>query len=144
MKWIFLFAVALAGADFDRDVRPLLTAKCVKCHQGTGAFDMTAGVAGVVVKGDPAASKLYQHVASGKMPMGGPRLSVEEVALIGEWIRGGAGWGSNLEVAPKKTWWAFVPPVKAAGSTDSFLLAKLQAFRVAQTAAARAMTLPPA
>ncbi|MFN0100608.1 MAG: PSD1 and planctomycete cytochrome C domain-containing protein [Bryobacteraceae bacterium] len=126
---------ALSGAEFDRDVRPLLAAKCVRCHGGErteAGFDMTTaeafGRAGVVVKGDLAASKLYQHVASGKMPMGGPRLSGEEVGLIGEWIRGGAVWGGNLTSA-KKTWWAFVPPVKPPGSLhsiDAFLLAKLQ------------------
>jgi len=83
--------------------------------------------AGVVVKGDPEASKLYQHVSSGKMPMGGPRLTAEEVARIGDWIRGGAQWGSNLTAPVKKTWWAFVPPVKKEGTIDSFLLEKLQA-----------------
>jgi len=126
VKWLIFFVAGLAGAEFDRDVRPLLTAKCVRCHQGTGGFDMTRGVAGVVVTGDPEASKLYQHVVSGKMPMGGPRLSAEEVAVIGDWIRGGAVWGSDLTVSKRKTWWAFVPPVKAEGSIDSFLLAKLK------------------
>lgn len=132
---------ALSGAEFDRDIRPLLAAKCVRCHGGektAAGFDMTTGElfgkAGVVVNGDPAASKLYQHVSSGKMPMGGPRLAADEVALIGAWIRGGAAWGRDLLPPRKKTWWAFVPPVKTpipavagvANPIDAFLLAKLR------------------
>ncbi|HEU0121141.1 MAG TPA: DUF1549 domain-containing protein, partial [Bryobacteraceae bacterium] len=132
---------ALLGAEFDRDVRPLLAAKCVRCHGGEqtgGGFDMRTGEsfakAGVLVNGDPAASKLYQHLVSGKMPMGGPRLTQDEVALVGDWIRGGARWGSDFQVSKRKTWWAFVPPVKpavpqiagAANPIDAFLLAKLQ------------------
>jgi len=134
-------AAAVCGAEFDKDVRPILAAKCVRCHGGertSAGLDLTTGdslaKAGVVVKGDAAGSKLYQHVSSGKMPMGGPRLSEQEVAAIGEWIRGGAVWGSNITVSKRKTWWAFVPPVKpavpkadgAANPIDAFLLAKLQ------------------
>ena len=130
---------ALCGAEFDRDIRPLLAAKCVRCHGGertSAGFDMTTAAAmansPVIVKGDPEASRLYQHIASGKMPLGGPRLSQNEVALIADWIRAGAAWGSNRALASKKTWWAFVPPVKvpvpagAANPIDAFLQAKLQ------------------
>jgi hypothetical protein len=124
---------ALCGAEFERDVRPLLAAKCVKCHGGertAGGFDMTSAdafaKAGVVVKGDPAGSKLYQHVSSGKMPMGGPRLTTEEVAVLGDWIRGGAVYTGSLAVARRKAWWAFVPPVKGPlGSIDAYLQARL-------------------
>ncbi len=135
-RWLILGIgiAALHGAEFDRDVRPLFADRCVRCHGGertSAGFDITTGEsfrkAAVVVIGDPEASKLYQHVASGKMPLGGPRLNVVEVSLIGDWIRGGALWGSDLAVSKKKTWWAFVPPVKTAGSIDSFLLAKLNA-----------------
>ncbi|MBI2688335.1 MAG: PSD1 domain-containing protein [Acidobacteria bacterium] len=133
--------VAMRGAEFDRDVRPLLMAKCMRCHGGdrtAAGFDMTTAQSfaksGVVVKGDPAASKLFQFVSSGKMPMGGPRLSEEEVGLLGDWIRGGAAWGADLAAAKKKTWWAFVPPSKpkvpkidgVLNPIDAFLLAKLQ------------------
>ena len=135
-RWLILGIgiAALHAAEFDRDVRPLFAERCVRCHGGertSAGFDITTGEsfrkAAVVVTGDPEASKLYQHVASGKMPLGGPRLNVVEVSLIGDWIRGGALWGSDLAVSKKKTWWAFVPPVKTAGSIDSFLLAKLNA-----------------
>lgn len=126
---------ALHGADFDREVRPLLAARCVRCHGGertAAGFDMTTAEAfakaGVVVKGDPAASRLYQHVASGKMPMGGPRLSAEEVALVSDWIRGGAAYSGSIAVSKRKTWWAFVPPAKGSlPSIDAYLQAKLQA-----------------
>jgi mono/diheme cytochrome c family protein len=143
---LFLFAVtmaALPGADFDRDIRPLLAAKCVRCHGGertSAGLDITTSSAlansPAIVKGDPAASKLYQHIASGKMPLGGPRLTPDQVALVADWIRAGAPWGAARPLAARKTWWAFVPPVKpavpsgaanpAAHPIDAFLLAKLQ------------------
>ncbi len=144
LKTFLLLGVGLAaasGADFDADVRPVLAARCIRCHGGgnpSGGLDLTTDAAlrkaGVVVKGDAQASLLYQHVASGRMPMGGPRLSDREVAAIGDWIRGGAAWGRTLEAPKRKTWWAFVPPVKPAvpavdgarNPIDAFLLAKLQ------------------
>ena len=42
-----------------------------------------------VIPGDPAGSRLYQMVASGKMPPG-PRLSDEKISAIYWWIFNGA------------------------------------------------------
>ena len=46
---LFLLAIpALCAAEFDRDVKPLLVAKCIRCHGGeqpAAGFDMTSGEA---------------------------------------------------------------------------------------------------
>ncbi len=90
---------------------------------------------GVIAKGDPEKSQLYQQLVSGKMPMGGPKLDASQIAAVKAWITEGATWNGTLAAAKKKQWWAFVPPVKqtppaasgAANPIDAFLLAKLQA-----------------
>ncbi|MBM3766134.1 MAG: DUF1553 domain-containing protein [Acidobacteria bacterium] len=129
--WIALAYLAHAQ-DFDRTVKPLLEQRCVRCHSGDKAaagFDMTgaAGFARVLKPGDPDASKLYQHLVAGKMPMGGPRFEAADLVAVANWIRSGAAQTSKL-AAPKKAYWAFQPPVKSANgkSIDDFLLAKLR------------------
>jgi mono/diheme cytochrome c family protein len=127
----FIAIALLAPAqDFDRTIKPLLEQRCLRCHAGdkpAAGFDMTAGLANVLKPGDPDSSKLYQHLASGKMPMGGPRFEAGDLAAVANWIRAGAVENSKL-TAPKKVYWAFQPPVKspAGRSIDDFLLAKLK------------------
>ena len=119
----------LFAADFDKDIRPLLETKCVRCHDAAHFSK-----AGVIVKGDPDNSRLYQQLASGKMPMGGPKIEPAQLAAVKDWIAAGASWNGTLASTKRKTWWAFVPPAKppvpqvdgAANPIDAFLLAKLQ------------------
>lgn len=106
----FLYlAVTAAGADrppaFDTEVRPLLHAKCVRCHGEKvrkADLDLTtaAGLAKggesgkVVVPGKPDESLLFEKVHSGAMPpKKDDRLAAAEVDLIRRWIAAGADTG---------------------------------------------------
>ncbi len=106
--------------DFDRDIRPLLSAKCFRCHGPDGEhrkaglrLDTWAGVTAVgkrgaaVVPGEPERSLLVQRIAHAdpreRMPpprAGEPLDAAERERLI-RWIEQGAPWAQH---------WAFVPP----------------------------------
>jgi hypothetical protein len=43
-----------------------------------------------IVRGQPSASSLYTHLASGAMPLGKPRFSDAELARVRAWILAGA------------------------------------------------------
>ena len=79
------------------------------------------------------------------MPLGGERLTPEQVGLLRAWIDQGAEWGEKAkatqEVSKSKkrqsTHWAFIPPEKAPlprvrnrdwgkNPIDAFVLAKLE------------------
>jgi mono/diheme cytochrome c family protein len=87
---------------FETDVRPLLQAKCLRCHGdkarkadldlGTRAGILKGSESGpVIVAGKPAESKLYEMVHEGKMPPGNKdKLSKAEVETIRRWIEAGA------------------------------------------------------
>jgi mono/diheme cytochrome c family protein len=140
--------------DFRRDVYPLLTAHCFRCHQGAAAssgyrLDLRAEVLGetngkpLVQVGDSGKSRLIHLVAGlvpGKvMPQKGERLSAQQVGLLRAWIDQGLKWDDTLlpPLAVAKHW-AFqpvvrppVPPVKNAAwvrnPIDAFIAARLEA-----------------
>ncbi|MEP7337904.1 MAG: PSD1 and planctomycete cytochrome C domain-containing protein [Acidobacteriota bacterium] len=101
------FAAPVAQVSFERDIRPILAARCLHCHgekkQNGGlrldakSFAMRGGQSGlVIVAGQAAASLLYQRVAAQndkeRMPPTGERLSAAELARLKEWIDAGAIW----------------------------------------------------
>jgi len=137
-------AAAASGADFDREVRPVLAARCYSCH-GPDAESRKAGLRldtfegatavlrsgrRAVAAGDPAASALLARVTArdtdDRMPPEGHEpLTDAEVAAIRGWIESGAEY-----TAP----WAFrpladpaVPSVRDGawprGDIDRFVLA---------------------
>jgi hypothetical protein len=95
--------------SFEADVRPLLQAKCARCHREkprkadlnltTPAGILAGGESGpAVVPGKPADSPLYEKVHSGAMPPGKKdRLSAAETETIRRWIEAGAPLGPNQE-----------------------------------------------
>jgi len=139
---------------FKEKVHPILSTRCGSCHNDErkyAGFSMEArsgffsgGWHGpVVVAGKPEESRLYRRVArleKGYMPMGisggpGEPLPAPELALIKEWIEGGAEWPldretedaekarqarfkdfQKLENRPvteeERRWWSFVKPVR--------------------------------
>jgi hypothetical protein len=146
-----------AGApDFDRRVAPILIRRCIDCHSGIdpkGGLDLTrratamrGGASGeVIAAGKPEESLLWEHVHDGTMP---PRtkLSEEEKKVLHDWIRSGAGWGSDpidtfrltTERRAGRDWWSLqrlsrpeLPSVGdeswCANPIDAFILHRLEA-----------------
>ncbi|MCZ2343363.1 MAG: PSD1 and planctomycete cytochrome C domain-containing protein [Bacteroidales bacterium] len=102
--------------DFNRDVRPILSEHCYKCHgpgtQKAGVRLDTRNLAqkkDAVVSGHPETSGIIERIAEPddelRMPPAeaGRRLTAREIATLRAWITHGA------EYAPH---WAFVPPVR--------------------------------
>jgi len=101
-------APAAGKVSYERDVKPLLVARCYACHaNGTrlGGFQIDSREAvltggqthPVVVPGDSRKSYLIKLVAGevhGKiMPVKGPRLTAKEVGVLRAWIDQGLSFG---------------------------------------------------
>ncbi len=137
-------------AHFRDNVLPILTGKCLACHDGfkkKGGLDLSrmnsllkGGENGPALKpGDAAASLLYQRVAAGQMPEGNP-LSKEQIAAFKKWIDAGAKYDKEpLQPAGRAgpDWWSLQklvrptpPPVKnekwVRTPIDRFVLARLE------------------
>lgn len=127
------FAAAEDRSPFEATIGPVLSAKCVSCHQAgnaKGGFDLTTregllrgGDGGVgVVPGRPEESPAYLRAIphngqSPEMPQKGEPLSVQETANLREWIQHGAAWpeGVVLKEASKAgaSFWSLRPVIAA-------------------------------
>ncbi|MBL4766453.1 MAG: PSD1 domain-containing protein [Rhodobacteraceae bacterium] len=105
--------------DFNRDIRPILSGKCFKCHGPDAAAreadlrldhrDDAVGY-GALVPGEPDESSLMERVLSDdpdtQMPPNGDRLTASEVAKLKSWIEGGAKyekhWSYQRPTTPKR------------------------------------------
>ena len=119
--------------QFEKDILPILEAKCVKCHAGAtpqASLDVRSratlvkgGASGAaLISGEPDRSLLFFRVRSGQMPPGGPKLDDAEIALIRRWIEVGAP-AANPDAKPAaagsireqdRRHWAFQPPQRPA------------------------------
>src|SRR5579862_8685849 len=100
------------SVSFSRDIKPILEARCVKCHGAamqlskldlrTRELAVKGGEKGTALApGDPDHSAMYRRVAGIEkpaMPMDG-KLSAAEVELIRDWIRQGASWTEPIAMA---------------------------------------------
>ncbi len=102
---------------FEKHIRPLLVAHCEECHgeeqqendlrvDGRDALLRGGQRGAAVVPGDVGASLLFLAVSGRadeelKMPPEGEPLSEEQLALLDRWIRDGAHWGEEKQVATK-------------------------------------------
>ena len=107
--------------DFNRDIRPILSDKCLQCHgpdettrKARLRFDTQEGAMakpGVIVPGDSAASRLVRRITSTDPelvmppPSTGHQLTLKEVAQLKQWIDEGAKWAQH---------WAYIAPVRPA------------------------------
>ena len=101
-------------SSFETDVLPIVQANCLVCHgenlQQNGLDLRTrdsiekGGESGpAIVPGSAEESLLFEKVSSGEMPMGGEKLSDEEIELIERWINaGGLSVGENLQSVRKR------------------------------------------
>ncbi len=157
----FTWSIALMGCaslaaepspSFEREIAPLLTARCLKCHSGEsakGELDLTrqdrlqaGGSSGsAVVPGKSSASLLFEYVREKKMPPKQP-LNDREVALLRRWIDGGASWSGPALKPPQggavkttRDWWSLKPirrPVSPVVSDPSWIRTPIDAFVLAQ------------
>ena len=144
------FTVGAAGAiDFEEQIRPIFESNCIDCHGpdkqksalrlDRRALLIRGGDSGVpaIVPGDPAKSHLLKMIKGidgvERMPPKGDPLSADEIALIEEWIQGGAQWPGQMDEVAELTTdhWSFLPvarpevPAGAANPVDAFLNRKL-------------------
>ena len=98
----FAAAAAAQAPRFERDVLPIVTAKCLSCHGGNSMVGLDLRTAAslfkgshngpVLVKGSPEESLLYKKISSRMMPpeaFNRP-LTEAEIETIRLWIEGGA------------------------------------------------------
>ena len=144
------------SATFEEQILPVLHAHCVKCHSGSApqagldvrsrASLLIGGTNGAaIVVGSAEESLLYQRVLKGEMPMGGERLSEQDLGYIRQWIDVGAPAAHADAVPPPepgtnaadRNHWAFRPPRRPSTPRlkdesrvrtpiDAFLLAALE------------------
>ncbi|HXW14562.1 MAG TPA: DUF1549 domain-containing protein, partial [Terriglobia bacterium] len=138
---------AVKRLDFNRDIRPILSDTCFKCHgpdekqrmanlrldDTEGLFTDRGGYR-IIVPGNAAQSKLYQKISSTdesfRMPptYSGRSITAKQIELIKEWIDQGAKW---------EMLWSFVPPKRPPvpevngkdwprNPLDNFVLARLE------------------
>lgn len=99
--------------DFQRDVRPILQTKCLKCHgpyEPAGELDLTRRESAIelqaVVPGQADASTLIQRITAAddaiRMPHQSPALSAHEIAILQSWIVSGAHWPAHWAYEPLK------------------------------------------
>ena len=106
--------------EFNRDIRPILSDKCFKCHgNGTQSAGLRLDLEEpakqalrnghiAVVPGNPESSQLINRVTANdpaqRMPRGAADpLSPREIQLLTRWIEQGAPWQNH---------WSFVPPAR--------------------------------
>jgi len=158
-------ASCVAGAGevrFNRDIRPILSDKCFKCH-GPDANHRKAdlrldtlegaladlGDYAAVVPGAPGKSELIARITTGDEddvmppPDTGKTLSDDEKKLFRDWIAQGGEYEAH---------WAYIPPKRTpmptvsarawpSGAIDRFILARIESANLSPSPQADAATL---
>lgn len=150
-----------SAVDFDHDIRPIIAEHCLECHsldKAKGGLalisreaamkKLKSGVA-ALVPGQPEASEVLKRVTSSDEdevmpPKDKKPLTVAQVATLKQWISQGAEWPAH---------WAYRPitkpeppalsaaDIKVGNSIDRFILAKLEAAKLAPSPEAGRVTL---
>jgi hypothetical protein len=99
---------------FEKQVRPILVARCYGCHSGTAkrlegglrldslaAATKGGGTGPAVVPGKPKESLLVDAINYGELYQMPPkaRLPAEEVATLTKWVEMGAPWPKDADAA---------------------------------------------
>ena len=105
VSWLGSVIHAQDTVDYLRDIKPIMVAKCLKCHsqleaEGELRLDSIAamliggGRGPAIVKGDSKVSLLIRAMRDDEedllMPAGGPPLKSQQINLIAKWIDDGA------------------------------------------------------
>ena len=132
-----------AGAiDFNRDIRPLLSDRCYKCHgpdenqrKGDLRLDLEEDAkVGAIVPGMPEESEFMARISSTdpevRMPPAesGKSLSKKEIELLRQWIGQGAKWQKHWSlIAPQRSAPSEIKLKSAAANAiDRFIVAQLE------------------
>lgn len=153
------FAASLLAQppQFNRDIRPILSDRCLSCHGQDAANkgirlrldkeEFAKGDLGggrrAIVPGNPESSLMLQRIQSPnralRMPPAhtGTTVSSQELALLDGWIRAGAEWQKH---------WSFLPPQKSAvppgrNAIDYFVQERLEKVGLSPSPAADRRTL---
>jgi hypothetical protein len=140
-----------AEPDFNRDIRPILSNHCYKCHgpatqKGGLRLDseLAATKKGAVVPGKVEESELIARVIlaaddEARMPPAdSPQLSAKQIQLLKDWVKAGGKYSPH---------WAFVPPKQAnlespaKHPVDRFILEKLKQAKLTPSGEAEKSTL---
>lgn len=144
----FIDQVHGVSVDFNREIQPILSDHCFKCHgpdektrkgklrldTKEGAFQVNSNQA-VIVRGDPGKSELYRRITTDDpddlMPplKSNLKLSSEQIALLKRWIEQGAPWGEHWSF--EKPTRSEIPPVpelanRIKNPIDNFIFARLK------------------
>ena len=128
--------------DFTRDIRPLISDRCFKCHGPDEAarkaklrLDTEAGGHNAIEPGKPEASELFRRINAADEaelmppPDSGLSLSREERDLLRRWIEQGAEyrrhWSFNPIRRPQPLQ-SGIPSEARAGQIDAFVLHRLK------------------
>lgn len=156
-----------AKVDYLRDVKPILTQHCVRCHGAekeeaglrvdTAEAVFVGGDSGPLVKsGSPDRSLLMQvivgpHEDIPQMPYKKPPLTEAHIATLRSWIADGADSPATEEPG-RFVHWSFVPPVRAEppaikhtawprNAIDRFILSRLESEAIKPSPEADRLTL---
>jgi len=114
--------------DFGKDIQPIFANSCVICHGvnaqrsnlrlDSRAALLKGGLSGpAIIPGKSAESLLVRLIGGIEgdrlMPLGGPRLSDEQISLIRAWIDQGASWREGSVAQPLVAkHWAYRKPIR--------------------------------
>ena len=148
---LFLFGILSSCQEtidnqisFNRDVRPIMNDKCLRCHGGVkangqfsmlfeeDAFSKTQSGKPAIVRGNHTKSEIYKRIIHEnpelRMPLDAEPLTQKEIDILAKWIDQGAKWEKH---------WAYIPPEKnieppevdsidwGRNTIDQFVLAKM-------------------
>jgi Protein of unknown function (DUF1553)/Protein of unknown function (DUF1549)/Planctomycete cytochrome C len=145
------------GVDFGREVLPILSDNCFRCHgpdatarKGKLRLDVHAGALRVIVPGKSGESELYRRVVSAEPrevmppPKATKKLTANQIDTLRRWIDEGATWGQH---------WAFVAPKRPSipqtrnpnpetrNPIDSFIVSRLEREQLRPSPEADRLTL---
>ncbi|MBL9201080.1 MAG: DUF1549 domain-containing protein, partial [Opitutaceae bacterium] len=159
LAFLFAFAAATAAhaaVDFNREVRPILSDTCFRCHGPDEAgrkarlrldvrdSALAPAKSGLlpIVPGKPAESELIARLTDAHEPMppvdSGKKLSAAQIDTLRRWVAEGAPYAPH---------WSFVPPVQsrvpasAGHPIDAFVRAALAKHNITPAPAADPATL---
>jgi len=150
-------AVPNQPLNFEQHVRPILKVFCLDCHGGgeklEGKLDLrlkrfiaAGGESGAaLLAGKPGDSLIIKRLKSGEMPPTEKKVPAEQIAIIEQWIAGGAATSREEPetlapglgiTAEERAYWFYQPirrpvtpavkqPTRMRSAVDAFVLAKL-------------------